>query len=69
MAILSKLQHVTDDILVTQCYSNCYTVCVSLQLEETLNSSLQSDDELFHVTLYSWMKTYMPDKLVEVCVC
>jgi len=32
--------------------------------------SLQSDDELFHIHLYTWMMgANMSDQLVEVCAC
>ena len=35
-----------------------------------LTLSLRSDDEMFHVTLYSWLlsdSVNMADKLIEVC--
>ena len=43
------------------------TVRICFQLEQTLNSSLRSNDELFHVALYEWMLSKeMTERLLEV---
>ena len=45
--------------------------CYLLQFNNMLTLCLRSDDELFHVTLYTWLLSHgvnMADKLIEVCV-
>ncbi len=40
---------------------------IVLQLEQTVQTALRSDDELFHVALYDWMISKdMADRLLEV---
>ena len=47
----------------------CWLSC-GVQFEEMLTLALRSEDELFHVTLYSWLLSKnLSERLVEVCLC